>query len=105
MPPLQLLLVRLAPLGDQRPQVFAGQTPAGVTQVEEEDIVNLIDPPCGSELAPDLLQLFTHHAERHDQQELRRLAQADELAHSAQRPAGQPRPEPAALGERAWSGW
>ena len=105
MPPLQLLLVRLTPLHDQRSQVFAGQTPAGVAQVEEEDIVDLIDHVRDGELAPDLLQMLAHCCERHDEQELRRLSQPHELAHPPQRPASQARPKPAALSGSAWSGW
>ena len=60
MASLQLLLVRLSPLRDQRPQVFAGQTTADLAQVEEEDIINLTDCLCGSELPPDRLQVLSH---------------------------------------------
>ena len=60
MTAFQLLLVRCPALHDQRPQVLARQAPAGVTQVEEEDIVDLVDHPCGSQLPPDGLQMLSH---------------------------------------------
>ena len=98
MASLEFLLVRLPAFSDLVPQVFAGQAATGVTQVEEEDIVDLIDRVGGSELLADRLQLLAHGAKRHDQQELRRFPQTDELTHPPQRPVDQLRSRAAALG-------
>src|SRR5215217_6748954 len=69
-----------------------------VTQIEEEHIVDLIDHLVGSELTANGLQMFSHGSKRNHQEELRRLPQTDKLAYPPQRPASQPRPQPAVLG-------
>jgi hypothetical protein len=50
VPPLQLLLVRLAPLDHQRPQISSCQTATDLAQVKEEHIINVFDD-CGRQLA------------------------------------------------------
>src|SRR5215211_9014040 len=97
MAPLQFLLIRLSALRDQRSHVLTGKSPAGVSQIEEEDIVSLIDRLCVSKCAPDRLEMLPHRGKRENQQKLRGLPQADELANPPQRPASQARPDPAAL--------
>src|SRR6187200_2642797 len=101
MTPLQLLLVRLPPLRNQCSQVLACQPSSSVAQIEEEHVVDLIDHMVGSELVADRLQMCPHHSKRLNEQELRCLPQADELAYPPQRPAGEPRPKPAVLSRPA----
>src|SRR6185436_14917415 len=58
--PLEFLLVRLSSLDDERSQVVAGQSTTGITQVEEENVVDLVDHSGGSKLPPDRLEMLTH---------------------------------------------